>query len=378
MENGKRIHSLDALRAIMMILGIVLHSSETYAPGVDLIWPKDPNAQHVFQTYLSSLIHIFRMPIFFFIAGFFGSMLYYERSPSLMIRNRISRILLPFLVFLFLLHPLILLAYEYTSSIFGVTLPNKPPFTPYPIITYHLWFLYYLILITAITIVLAKALHRLPQLTNRIVRYYEWLINNRLMFFVLFSSIIFLMLVWMWNYWAPTPLGFKPDGKVLLFYLLFYLLGWVQFKTRHLLDRFKKYDWLFTILGTTIFTVKFIFHEYIGDILYGGLNAIIIWFLLFGITGLFIRYFSDFSERMRYISDSSYWVYLIHLPITVLVPGFIAGLWVHAIAKFMIVAIITSIVCFTSYHYLVRNSFIGKFLNGRRYPLKSAKPDAAY
>jgi hypothetical protein len=30
----------------------------------------------------------------------------------------------------------------------------------------------------------------------------------------------------------------------------------------------------------------------------------------------------------------------------------------------------TAFVCFISYHYLVRNTFIGKFLNGRRYSKK--------
>jgi len=32
----------------------------------------------------------------------------------------------------------------------------------------------------------------------------------------------------------------------------------------------------------------------------------------------------------------------------------------------------TGLICFVSYHYLVRGSFIGKFLNGRKYSRKLA------
>ena len=119
MSKTERLHSLDSLRAIMMLLGIVLHSGETYNVGEAGIWPKDPFSAHVFFNYLNNMIHIFRMPIFFAIAGFFGSMLFYERGPKLMMKNRISRVVLPFVVFLLILHPVIITAINYTITSFG-------------------------------------------------------------------------------------------------------------------------------------------------------------------------------------------------------------------------------------------------------------------
>jgi peptidoglycan/LPS O-acetylase OafA/YrhL len=73
---------------------------------------------------------------------------------------------------------------------------------------------------------------------------------------------------------------------------------------------------------------------------------------------------------MRYISDASYWVYLLHLSLTAILPGLIVDWPMHAIVKFLFVLISTGIICFVSYHYLVRNTFIGKFLNGRKYSKK--------
>ncbi|MBK7426368.1 MAG: acyltransferase family protein [Saprospiraceae bacterium] len=94
------------------------------------------------------------------------------------------------------------------------------------------------------------------------------------------------------------------------------------------------------------------------------------WLFIFGITGLFLRYASNHSARMRYVSDSSYWVYLFHLPLTIIIPGLIADWNIPGVLKFLFVMSTTIIICFATYHYFVRSTFIGKFLNGRSYSKK--------
>lgn len=366
-----RIHSLDALRATMMMLGIVLHSTETYSVGIDLGWPRDPNSSHILMNYLNSLIHLFRMPLFFLMAGFFGALLFYQRSPLAMLQNRFKRIILPFIAFLILFHPLLIRIIRNTVNTFQTEI-DPVLVTPslVPQITYHLWFLYYLILISAFTFVLAKILRRRPGLSQKVKWAFEWLMTHRTFFVLIFSVIIFALLVWMWNYWASTPLGFIPDLKIFIFYTLFYLMGWLLFCSKHLLQHFTKNDWLLVCLGLFIFTLKYIYIDEIGDIAYGALNAIIIWFFVFGITGLFVRYGSNYSSRGRYISDSSYWVYLVHLPLTIWIPSLISDWPLPALIKFLIVAGVTTFICFLSYHFLVRSSFIGMFLNGKKLTMK--------
>ena len=362
-----RLHSLDALRATMMLLGIVLHSTEPYSLGEDAFWAKDPNTTHRSLNYIFGLIHMFRMPIFFMVAGFFGSMLFYERGPRLMIKNRMSRIVLPFAVFLMMLHPILTSIWSFTSTTMGVKVSSiMTTLTWFPDITYHLWFLYYLILITTLSFGLAILLKKAPSFTKRVTRVFEWLMRKRALFILFSTVIIFLMLVWMWDTWISTPLFFTPNIPVLLTYSIFYFLGWVLFKSKHFLDNMMRNDWLFVIVGLIIFTARFFLYNQIDDVLYGLLNSLMVWFFVFGITGLFIRYFSKHSKRMRYISDSSYWVYLIHLPLTGLIPAFIVDWPVPAFVKFLIVILITTVVCFLTYHYLVRGTFIGKFLHGRK------------
>jgi peptidoglycan/LPS O-acetylase OafA/YrhL len=133
-----------------------------------------------------------------------------------------------------------------------------------------------------------------------------------------------------------------------------------------------RYDWISTILGFTLFVYFFFMSDTFSYEVKIILKSFMVWFFIFGITGLFIRYGSRHSSRMRYISDSSYWVYLIHLSLTAIIPSFIVDWAIPSTLKFLIVLISTGIICFASYHYLVRGTFIGKFLNGRKYSRKLA------
>ena len=368
MAKTDRIHSLDSLRAMMMLLGLVLHSAESYNIGENDIWPRDPEASHIFLNYLNSLIHIFRMPIFYMVAGFFGSMLFYERGSQAMIKNRMKRIVLPFIVFLLLLHPLIILALDFTAVSFGTSLSEiSTSLTYLPLITYHLWFLYYLIFLTVFSWVVALLLKRMPRVTTMINTFYKRLLHRQFGAIATFSLLLFIVMLYIWDYGVPTPISFVPDFGAFLFFILFYGAGWILYSSKQSLLIFTRHAWPLTLSALLIYTIRFVWASYIDDVLIGIIHAVITWMFVFGITGLFIRYTSQPNSRMRYISDSSYWVFLIHLPFTILIPGLMVNWALPAIIKFLITLAGTTIVCLTTYHYLVRSSWIGQFLNGRKF-----------
>ena len=85
------------------------------------------------------------------------------------------------------------------------------------------------------------------------------------------------------------------------------------------------------------------------------------------VMAICIRLFKNQSKKMRYISDASYWVYIIHLPVTHFVPGLLHGVGLNVFIKFIMSSTLVTIICFASYHYFVRSTFIGKFLNGKKY-----------
>ena len=362
----------------MMLLGIVLHSSNTYMVfDAGEAWViKDPNSTHPINGMLSGTIHSFRMQIFFLIAGFFGSMLFYERKPIVMIKNRISRIILPFIVFVTLLWPVVVFVFSYTDLLFKgnqdameTTLSYfASPLILIPQGTFHLWFLFYLSLTTIVSVILGLLFQKLPRISNYITLAFEWIMNKiflRLIILSLLTAIVYFVIG---SYVSPISNSFIPDFNTFIYFFYFYIIGWVLFKSKHLLRTFMVADRIYVVLGLLILNPLLLI---ISPSLNFEINVVLasttLWINIFGITGLFIRYTSNYSSLMRYISDASYWVYLIHLPITVIIPSLIVNWPLHAFIKMLFVTICTSIICFTTYHYFVRNTFIGQFLNGRKY-----------
>src|SRR5262245_53441853 len=86
-----RYHAFDSLRAVMMLLGLVIHSAMGYIVfPTDRVWPfKDPRPS-AFYDLLVMFIHSFRMPIFFVIAGFFAALLYTTRGARALFHNRVQ------------------------------------------------------------------------------------------------------------------------------------------------------------------------------------------------------------------------------------------------------------------------------------------------
>ncbi|MCB0523743.1 MAG: acyltransferase family protein [Lewinellaceae bacterium] len=374
----ERLHALDTLRAIMMLLGIVLHSAVIYGtadPGnPDRI--KDPVSIHASNDFIVAFIHTFRMPVFFLVAGFFGAMLFYERSPLRMFRNRVSRIVLPLMVFIVLLYPSIKFAFNYTKYVFagksnafseaissvstiGELIPDS---------TVHLWFLYYLAMITFVSMGFGLLFLRLPRISDSLLKTYDWIIRKPLLRVFVFANITCLVFGIVGSAYVFISNSLVPDFNTFIYFFSFYMIGWGLFKSKQHLDSIMKYDWMLMITGIILFCVYFFRSDLFGDFGHVAARSMMIWMFIFGFTGLSIRYASQHSPLMRYVADSSYWVYLIHLPLVLVLPSAIVHWPISATLKFLTVLAITSLICFVSYHYLVRDTFIGKFLNGRRYP----------
>jgi peptidoglycan/LPS O-acetylase OafA/YrhL len=80
---------------------------------------------------------------------------------------------------------------------------------------------------------------------------------------------------------------------------------------------------------------------------------------------------------MRYVSDSSYWLYLVHIPL-MMVLQFVVRAWqVPAVIKYALVCVVACTLLLISYALFVRYTPIGTLLNGKRYRLRKAEPMAA-
>ena len=73
---------------------------------------------------------------------------------------------------------------------------------------------------------------------------------------------------------------------------------------------------------------------------------------------------------MRYLSDSAYWLYLAHLPLVMFLQRLVRYWDLPAAVKFVGICFVTSAILLVSYEYLVRYTFIGATLNGRKTRMK--------
>ena len=103
------------------------------------------------------------------------------------------------------------------------------------------------------------------------------------------------------------------------------------------------------------------------------ITSIYCWVMIFGFVGFFKFLFSKPSVSVRYISDSSYWLYLGHQPL-VQAYQILFSDWDKPIYfKFPFICILTALTLLIIYHFLIRYSFIGSILNGpRTRPVKTA------
>ena len=101
--NIGRIHYLDQVRALAMMVGIFIHACFPYAYGMQENWTIRDDTSSLAITLGFYFLHLFRMPVFFLIAGFFANFLYQKRGVKGFLKHRVKRIGLPFVIFLPLL-----------------------------------------------------------------------------------------------------------------------------------------------------------------------------------------------------------------------------------------------------------------------------------
>lgn len=90
--------------------------------------------------------------------------------------------------------------------------------------------------------------------------------------------------------------------------------------------------------------------------------------MVYGLFGLFLRYLNKPNSRWRYMADASYWIYIVHVPFVMLLPLLLASVPLPGIVKLALVVAAATGLTLLTYRYFVRSTFIGKQLNGRRYP----------
>jgi glucan biosynthesis protein C len=388
LKSEDRFHALDACRGAAMLFGIFLHSGASFF-ATPVGWAIRDRSTSLVADLLVGTIHVFRMPVFFLLAGFFARLLYERLGPRTFVYHRVRRILIPFVVALPLLSPTMNALWRWggartspearlgsVAPMFDIGLDMGRTIVTPP---GHLWFLYYLSMLLAILVVTVIVLERLPleQLASSVDRLVGMAVRGRYLAFIVAVPTAPTLLSMKQPGAADTPYGFVPQPWVLAYYGIFVAVGWFLHRRSDLLPELGLRLRRQLAVGILVLTpfAAWAAHEALG----GGpidppyvrlawlyLGAVFGWIAVLLFLGVFVRYLSAPRAWVRWLSDASYWCYLVHLPVAVTLQILVADFAWPAIIKFALVTGATFAFCLFTYHAFVRYTFVGTVLNGRR------------
>lgn len=375
----QRLHYLDNLRALAMLAGVFFHAALAYSPMLHPLWLSADTQQSLWVDIVGFFMHLFRMPLFFLIAGLFAAYLVSKRGMKGFITNRAKRVLLPFIIFL----PLCLWAIIAPMLAAATSVENKSPVLvmvanalanpadappPPPPTTMHLWFLYVLVFLYFLTWVFS---------------YFDWSETRKKfttikpLAFIVVVPVLLLPGLLLVSSPLPAPDSFLPQLWAFGFFGLFFAVGYWLFQNDNFLGQFSSY-WVYLLLGSVfLYTVYFQLMprqitlpaapiEPLVNIALKICEAFIaVWMTLVCLV-LGKRFLNTPNRSMRFLADSSYWLYIIHVPLLFAVQYPLMDKdWDWGI-KFAVSLGITLIIGVVSYVLLVRWTPIGWMLNGRR------------
>jgi glucan biosynthesis protein C len=400
MTATERFHALDAVRGFALLAGIVLHATVTF-------FMPDPVADSSHSSTLAVLyfvIHTFRMTLFFVMAGFFARLLLQRRGVRDFIKNRTTRIVAPTLVGWVILIPLTTcvviwsamrqLPPEAAAAALATARTTMLPHGLRTVPLMHLWFLYYLCIFYGAALTLCWLSERLLDRSGRLRGALDTTVRTLLRSYLapwVLAAPLFAVLGFddrlLASLGIPTPdAGLIPHKPALVAFGTAFALGWFVHRQPAMLGEWRA-RWvghLTAAVALTVlcFTVLHVVPEaktgWLLDSVIWSRAAYVacyigsIWYWSFGVTGVVLRFCSGQSAVRRYLADSSYWLYLVHVPLVYFLQVIFAPLPWHWTIKYPLILLITLTLLLLSYHYCVRPTWIGQILNGRKYPRHAA------
>jgi peptidoglycan/LPS O-acetylase OafA/YrhL len=388
----ERLHALDAVRGFALLLGVALHATLSYLPGAKAFWIVADDSSLALAG-LFYWIHLFRMTLFFLIAGFFGRLLLERLGLRAFVRDRMRRIVAVLACAWPLVFPAIVLVLVGATAVqHGGTLPPTPPPPPMSASNFpltHLWFLYVLAMFYGAALALrgmAGLLDRRARAMACVDAIARKLSGPAAAFVLAMPAALALAMTAKWPMWfgVPTPdTGLVPNTAALVSYGVAFACGWLLQRQPPLLARITSTRWhnlLVALAGTAgclaIVGLKPVLAPAAGDAttwIYAGLYAAAGWAWALALLGLALRYCAGYSATRRYLSDASYWIYLVHLPLVMALQVWTSRLALPWWFEFPLLLAVGTALMLGSYEWFVRHGRIGAWLNGKRVPRAPAR-----
>ncbi len=357
-----RIAAFDHLRALMMWLGIALHSLLLYMQPNILL----PNSADTSVVSLSifAWIHTYRMPLFFILAGFFTVLSLQSRADVSATKKRFIRLVVPFFITLIASHLFVTSIVNDHILRWGLA-PSLVDTVPSPYDLMHLWFLYYLIIYTVLGNILYHIGGKLTGRLNGLELIEKYAVSwQSAALFGLLGCL--LSIGYEYNIIKGNNSPYSIDTSF-LFYGLYFVFGAAIYVSRNMvLERIKDRCWSHFILASAVYFVSNILglevvgvvttgiHKPLVTMLFSCAYYLATWLWCVFFIGLFLKYYNQHSRIGRYLGRSAYWVYLVHYPLTIAVAAWLYGRGYSPSVNIVMVIVCVSCVSLISYELVSR------------------------
>jgi len=363
-EQANRIYFMDSMRSILIMLGVVLHSSNIFNTRQG--WAIYSNETTVIANYIGQAIHVFRMPAFFVVAGFFCVFTLQKYKPKKFLAVRMKRIIIPLVVTALTLNSLqaiILVLTGFREIDIGEYLLDGGWVS-------HLWFLNNLIIYFLVAAVLATLFSKYHGVIGKLRP------NQSL-------SLPLIVVMGMMPIVSVVILGLNKIGFPLysgilgvfstfstLIYLPYFVFGCVLAVNSNLLHKFSTINPIL-ILAAIISSVMIMKNasfdsEIIHKSVLSYFEYLIVWLSISLCFYVFYRFFNAPSEKWRFLSDASYTVYLFHHVLVIGIGFLLIQLEIPPLLNMFALILITSMITlFIHKHVILKSSFARLLFNGK-------------
>ncbi|HCV97725.1 MAG TPA: hypothetical protein DGJ56_00355 [Verrucomicrobiales bacterium] len=411
MNNQERYHGLDFVRAVAMMLGLSVHVNVFFCSESWLFVNTGDYHGDPINQGIAFFIFQFRMPLFYMLAGFFALLVIERKGLGFITRDRVKRIGIPLVVGIVILMPIIetfwcvntayenhfvgMTAWErFTHIIFWGAFSDKD--VPFLLPLMHLWFIYLLLFYYLAHILFRTVwLKTLGSVRFNLDNIFQFFVTRKIGLFLL--PLVFFPL----RYSLKQPgiglnqLDFEVNS--LLLYGSFYFFGVLLYRNRHCLTALAKNCWfnLAVAIPVVIHTIDPAWQignsaSVVWDITSWHISGISVWnegifhsgwfkvvvcymkdfscfALSFSFIGLAHRFLNRPSPYVRYLADSAYWVYWIHLLPTFTISKYLQQFdSINSLTKSYVAFIVSAFLVYWTYNAFVRYTFLGDYFMGRK------------
>ncbi len=320
-QQETRVHAFDTLRAGAILLVVLGHAGIPYMatkmPG--LLWAVHDPSAHPFFDWFTWAFQFMAMPFFFFIAGFFSAKKFEIQGTRVFIGDRARRILVPFLAAAVVILPLVYYVWAWGWYLEGRCTLREILLAKFldPVIRQnlfgpaHLWFLEYLFLISLAYPLLGRLNLSRPVLQTLTAFPLLFAIPTAVILQINYDAGIHYQ-----NTFLPFPFRLLHLGY-------YFLAGALIRRFPGLIEAFEKKGIFYIALAAPALAVTgVLLKRYVagelapaGHWALSGATALFSWSMLLGGVGLALRNIKEPNGAVRYLSNASFAVYLVHMPI---------------------------------------------------------------